>query len=628
MATMRIGTRFLAGAVMLAGLGGLAKGQDRVADLVGRKPVQPGVKVTQPSAAEVATLKAEPIKYADQPTVSGVTVKDTAGKTVRQMIVITGAKKQQFITYYLDGVEAYREIDTTGSGKPDTFRWLGPNGGKQGRDLNGDGTIDAWDILSAEEASQELVEAMATNNTARFQALLVTEKDLSALGLPAAEAAKIQARVGKAVGRFADAVKKHGLTPQAKWVQLASNAAPHTTPADAVGGQFDVTRMKLASVLVEKGTAAPNAASVLEMVPTGEMLQVGRAWKLVDGPGDEVGPGVEPTLTGKAKILVDQLVGKSPPPPGSPPAVTLKYHVDRYTLLEQIVAETKGADQEPWVQQLVDALSAAAEMGGPDNEHAKRLEDWTTAIVKADPKGANAAYAKFRQLSAEYTGKLAAVKPDKPDEVGKVQNWWREALDGYLKSYGTSADAPDAMLRLAVAFEFAKDGEAKEIEWCEKLAANFPNHPFAAKAKGIVARLTSEGKPFTLAGPVLGTTKNFDVASLKGKPVLVVYWANWSNRAKEEAKLVNELAKEFGPKGLEIVTVNLDDNAQTAAQALAQFQMPGTPLHQPGGVDGSPLAVQYGVLGPHAFLVNKDGKVVNKAAQLTAVGDEIEKLLK
>jgi len=149
MATPRIGTRFLAGAVMLAGLGGLAKGQG-VSDLVGRKPVQPGVKVTQPSAAELATLKAEPIKYADQPAVSGVTVKDASGKTVRQMIAISGAKKQQFVTYFLDGVEAYREIDTTGSGKPDTFRWLGPNGGKQGRDLNGDGTIDAWDILSAE----------------------------------------------------------------------------------------------------------------------------------------------------------------------------------------------------------------------------------------------------------------------------------------------------------------------------------------------------------------------------------------------------------------------------------------------------------------------------------------------
>src|SRR5262249_5417432 len=145
---------------------------------------------------------------------------------------------------------------------------------------------------SAEEASQELVEAMSTNNAARFQALLVTEKDLTALGLPPAEAAKIQARVGKAAGRFADAVKKYGLTPQSKWGQLASHAAPHTTPADAVGGQFDITRLKLASVLVEKGTApANNQANPLEMIPTGEMLQVGRAWKLIDGPGDEVAAG-------------------------------------------------------------------------------------------------------------------------------------------------------------------------------------------------------------------------------------------------------------------------------------------------------------------------------------------------
>jgi len=56
--------------------------------------------------------------------------------------------------------------------------------------------------------------------------------------------------------------------------------------------------------------------------------------------------------------------------------------------------------------------------------------------------------------------------------------------------------------------------------------------------------------------------------------------------------------------------------------------MPGIHLHQPGGVDGNPLAVQYGVMGPQAFLIGKDGKVANKAVQLGAAGDDIEKLLK
>jgi hypothetical protein len=322
------------------------------------------------------------------------------------------------------------------------------------------------------------------------------------------------------------------------------------------------------------------------------------------------------------------LTAVKPPAANAAPADILKYHVARYTILEKIVAATKGADQEPWVQQLVDALQAAAEAAGaPDNAHFKRLKDWTTQIVAADPKGSNAAYASFRLLSAEYSAKLMAIGND-PKKVGPVQDWWRESLEAYIKAYGTSADAPDAMHRLAVAYEFAKDGEPKAIEWCTKLAADFPQHPLAAKAKGIVARLQSEGQPFALSGPVLGTNKTFDVASLKGSPVLVVYWASWGSRAKEDAKQVADLVKEFGPKGLKIVTICLDDDAQTAAQAQAALQLPGVHLHQPGGVDASPLAVQYGVMGPHAFLVGSDGKVVNKAAQLGAVDDEIKKLVK
>jgi thiol-disulfide isomerase/thioredoxin len=184
------------------------------------------------------------------------------------------------------------------------------------------------------------------------------------------------------------------------------------------------------------------------------------------------------------------------------------------------------------------------------------------------------------------------------------------------------------MIRLAVASEFAKDGEAQAVAWCEKLATEFPQHMYAPKARGIVARLKSEGQTFALTGPMLGSGQNFSMAALQGKAVLVVYWAGWSARLKEDAKVLAELAKTHGPKGLAIVMVSLEDNADNAKKDVAALQLPGVHLHTPGGVDGSPLAVSYGIMGPHAFLIGKDGKVVNKNAQLAVVGDEIEKLLK
>jgi glutathione peroxidase-family protein len=110
----------------------------------------------------------------------------------------------------------------------------------------------------------------------------------------------------------------------------------------------------------------------------------------------------------------------------------------------------------------------------------------------------------------------------------------------------------------------------------------------------------------------------------------VYYWATWGNAAAADLKQLADLAKAYGPKGFEVVTVSLDDEAGKAAQALTAAQVPGAHLHAAGGLDRSPLATAYGIqMVPHAFVVGKDGKVVNRNAQTGPVlKDEIEKLLK
>jgi len=89
--------------------------------------------------------------------------------------------------------------------------------------------------------------------------------------------------------------------------------------------------------------------------------------------------------------------------------------------------------------------------------------------------------------------------------------------------------------------------------------------------------------------------------------------------------------KLYGDKGFRIVTISVDDEPARAVQALnAAGGLPGIHLHLPGGLDRSPLAVAYGIqFLPHAFLLAKDGTVVNRNAQVgPPLKDEIEKLLK
>src|SRR5438105_4145951 len=80
-----------------------------------------------------------------------------------------------------------------------------------------------------EEASQDLFEAVRTRDAKRLDALLPTAENLTALGLPAAEATAIRERASKAAAKLTEAAEQLKLTPEAKWIHLET-APPHTTP--------------------------------------------------------------------------------------------------------------------------------------------------------------------------------------------------------------------------------------------------------------------------------------------------------------------------------------------------------------------------------------------------------------
>ena len=50
------------------------------------------------------------------------------------------------------------------------------------------------------------------------------------------------------------------------------------------------------------------------------------------------------------------------------------------------------------------------------------------------------------------------------------------------------------------------------------------------------------------------------LAQYRGKALLVNFWATWCEPCRDEYPMLNELAKQYGPKGLHMVGVSLDDD--------------------------------------------------------------------
>ena len=173
------------GAAALLCWGGLAPATagPTPAQVLSFKPRQAGVDCTTPTPEQQTACKVELVKGRRG---SGWMLSDASGP-LRRFFDSDGDNKIDTWSYFKDGVEVYREIDANRNGKPDQFRWLNSAGMKWGIDSDEDGRIDTWKAISPEEVSQEALQAVASRDYGRLQALLLTEAEVRALALTPAE---------------------------------------------------------------------------------------------------------------------------------------------------------------------------------------------------------------------------------------------------------------------------------------------------------------------------------------------------------------------------------------------------------------------------------------------------------
>jgi len=123
--------------------------------------------------------------------------------------------------------------------------------------------------------------------------------------------------------------------------------------------------------------------------------------------------------------------------------------------------------------------------------------------------------------------------------------------------------------------------------------------------------------------------KVIKLSDLRGKIVLVDFWASWCRPCRMENPNVVAAYKKFKDKGFTIYSVSLD---QDAAKWKGAIQQDG--LEWPNHVSDlkgwqSVAAMMYGVQGiPAQFLLDKDGKIVAKNLRGEQLEEKLGELLK
>ena len=610
------------GSCLVIGTSGLARAQDpRIAKILTYKPRQPGVAYTIPTPQQEATCKLE-LVTGSQAGSNGWLLVDAQGQLLRRFFDSNGDKQIDIWSYYLDGVEVYREIDSDYDKRADQYRWLNSGGTKWGVSSKQDGKIDSWKMISAEEVSQEVLQAVLTNDFGRLQALWITDTEMKSLDLPAAEITRMQGQRNQAAKKFqATAAKLAELGPQTKWLRFEAST-PQCMPAGAAGLNQDLIKYPKAAVLYENNTKH-------DWLQIGDLIQVGMAWRIIDAPTLSAPGGAETAAAGgdpETQKLMEEL-GKLD---GNPPRISeqagpnpevVRYNLARADILQRIVAKAKPEEREQWLRQQADCLSAVV-LSSPEGDRTgyDRLLELEKQVAKDHAGSQVAAYITFREMQADF-----ALRPTKGTDSARSQEQLLQRLAKFVEDYPQGEDTPDALMQLGMVSELmGKETEAKN--WYKQLIKNHADKKsFVAKAEGALRRFDLEGQPIELTGSSIAGTR-FDISTLRSKVVVVYYWDSSNQQSIGDFARMKELLRVYGSKGLEVVCINLDSSPPVAGASPANG--PGIQLFQPGGLESS-LANQYGIVVlPTMFLVGPDGKVVSRNVQIATVEEEIKKLVK
>ena len=119
--------------------------------------------------------------------------------------------------------------------------------------------------------------------------------------------------------------------------------------------------------------------------------------------------------------------------------------------------------------------------------------------------------------------------------------------------------------------------------------------------------------------------RNLKLSDLRGKAVLLNFWATYCGPCKIEMPWFAELQKQYGPQGLQIVGIAMDD---ASPKEIGEFAH-DLGVNYPILVGKEAVGDAYGGVQflPATFYIGRDGKVVDKVFGLKGRG-EIEENIK
>lgn len=156
------------------------------------------------------------------------------------------------------------------------------------------------------------------------------------------------------------------------------------------------------------------------------------------------------------------------------------------------------------------------------------------------------------------------------------------------------------------------------------LQVNFPNNPIVNDFHTDLQKMSGQKVGFPIGDIVLKNSKGETVtlASLKGKVVLIDFWATWCMPCKVEIPNIKRAYEAYKDKGFEVYGVSLDrDKSRWLAE---EKNLPWINVLDEGGVYANMFNVQS---IPFTILIDREGRIVTKNIRGAELEDRLKSLL-
>ncbi len=211
------------------------------------------------------------------------------------------------------------------------------------------------------------------------------------------------------------------------------------------------------------------------------------------------------------------------------------------------------------------------------------------------------------------------------DDAAKLAVWQKRLAD-HLAAFPDDPEGPDVQsLEIDLVEAHAPD-QLKGV--VERLAAS-KNEQLAEFAKSKLAEIKVmdelKAKPLELKFTAVDG-REVDVEKLRGKVVLIDFWATWCGPCMQEVPNVVKTFEKLHEKGFEIIGVSLDEDKAALEKTVKKMKMTWPQSFEGKGWEGA-TAKRFGITGiPTMWLLDKQGKVSDFDAR-EGLEEKVTKLL-